>query len=30
MDFFALGGIWIGVGLVALGFSLASTFISHR
>ncbi len=27
MNFFALTGLWIGVGLVALGFSLASNLL---
>jgi len=30
MDILALSGIWIGVGLVAVGFSKASQFLSLR
>jgi hypothetical protein len=30
MDLLALCGLWVGVGLVAMGFSMARTFISHR
>jgi hypothetical protein len=30
MDFLALSGIWIGLGLVVMGFSKASQFISLR
>jgi len=30
MDMLALSGIWIGVGLVALGFAKASDILSPR
>ena len=30
MDFLALSGVWIGIGLVALGFSKAGQFLSLR
>lgn len=30
MDLLALGGVWIGASLVAVGFALAKTFLPHR
>jgi hypothetical protein len=30
MDFLALSGLWIGAGLVALGYSMAGHFLPHH
>jgi hypothetical protein len=30
MDLLAISGLWIGIGLMALGFSLAAPFLHHR
>jgi len=30
MNLLALNGLWIGAGLMAIGFALASHFLPHR
>jgi hypothetical protein len=30
MNIYAFGGLWVGLGFVMIGFSLASSYISHR